>query len=97
MVLLEAASAGVPVVSFDCETGPAEIVEDGVSGILVQPGDLHALAEALLSLMEQTEKRRAMSAMGRRKALEFQEETVMARWIELLSGEVVFRIFFGKA
>ncbi|UMM09828.1 glycosyltransferase family 4 protein [Gluconobacter frateurii] len=97
MVLLEAASAGLPVVSFDCETGPAEIVEDGVSGILVQPGDLHALAEALLSLMEQTEKRRTMSAMARRKASEFQEETVMARWIELLSGEVVFRIFFGKA
>ncbi|GAP25351.1 lipopolysaccharide core biosynthesis protein WbcM [Gluconobacter frateurii NBRC 101659] len=85
MVLLEAASAGLPVVSFDCETGPAEIVEDGVNGILVQPGDVHALADALLSLMGQTEKRRTMSAMGRRKALEFQEETVMARWMDLLS------------
>ncbi|GBR58373.1 lipopolysaccharide core biosynthesis protein WbcM [Gluconobacter thailandicus F149-1 = NBRC 100600] len=85
MVLLEASSAGLPIVSFACETGPAEIVEDGVNGVLVQPGDIPELAEALLSLMAQTEKRRTMSAMGRRKALEFQEETVMARWMDLLS------------
>ncbi|KXV32316.1 lipopolysaccharide biosynthesis protein [Gluconobacter thailandicus] len=85
MVLLEASSAGLPIVSFACETGPAEIVEDGVSGVLVQAGDIQELAEALLSLMAQTEKRRTMSAMGRRKALEFQEETVMARWMDLLS------------
>ncbi|AFW00327.1 lipopolysaccharide biosynthesis protein [Gluconobacter oxydans] len=85
MVLLEASSAGLPIVSFACETGPAEIVEDGVNGVLVQPGDIPELAEALLSLMAQTEKRRTMSAMGRRKALEFQKETVMARWMDLLS------------
>ncbi|MBS1017363.1 glycosyltransferase family 4 protein [Gluconobacter cerinus] len=84
MVLLEAASAGLPVVAFDCETGPAEVVVPEETGILVPPEDYIGLAEALLALMEQNEKRRAMSDMARLKALEFQEGPIMDRWMALL-------------
>jgi glycosyltransferase involved in cell wall biosynthesis len=48
--LLEAMARGLAVVATDCETGPADLVEDGVNGLLVPPGDQRALAEALVRL-----------------------------------------------
>ena len=35
MVLLEAQSYSLPIVSFDCDTGPAELIDDGVNGFLI--------------------------------------------------------------
>lgn len=84
MVLLEAASAGVPIVSFDCVTGPAEIVEQGVSGVLVPPGNVSELAESLVALMRNTARRTEMADAVRQRALAFQEDAIMARWAALL-------------
>lgn len=47
MVLLEAQSYGLPIVSFDCDTGPAEIVDSGVNGYLVNPNDIYDFAITL--------------------------------------------------
>lgn len=84
MVLLEAMAAGVPVVAFDCETGPAEIIRDGETGVLVPPEEPEALAVALLELMGAPEQRQNMSAHARQRAAEFQEGPVMSRWKALL-------------
>lgn len=45
--LIEAVSIGIPVVSYDCPIGPAEIIEDDVNGYLVPMLDVNALAEAM--------------------------------------------------
>lgn len=84
MVLLEAMAAGVPVVAFDCETGPAEIVRDGETGFLVPPEEPEALAVALLELMDDPEQRQRMSGKSRQRAVDFQEGPIMEQWMALL-------------
>lgn len=62
-VVGEAMAHGLPVVSYDCETGPRHMVRDGVDGILVSPvGSVDALTSALARLMLDEAERRKMAA-----------------------------------
>ncbi|SHN11468.1 glycosyltransferase [Actinacidiphila paucisporea] len=60
MTIVEGMRAGLPVVATDCPLGPREIVKDGVTGLLVPPRDVPAIAGALLSLIEDDERRMRM-------------------------------------
>lgn len=66
-VLIEAMAAGVPCVSTRL-TGIPEIVRDGHEGCLVEPGDTAALAQAIVGLLRDPERCRAMGARGRARA-----------------------------
>lgn len=83
MVMIEAMSAGLPVVTFDYKCGPRDIIEDGVNGRVVPDGDIRAFADALAGLMADESVRADMG----RKAVEverrYSEESVMGRWINL--------------
>lgn len=63
-VAIEAMAVGVPIVSSDTG-GLKEIVEDGVSGLLVPEGDPAAIADAVLSLLTNKDKAKALAAAGR--------------------------------
>ena len=69
LVLVEALLRGVPVVA-PAAGGPAEIVRDGVDGLLVDVEDPEALAAGLVAVAADPERRAAMAAAGRRHALE---------------------------
>ena len=66
--LIEAQGLGLPAVSTDCPFGPNEIIEPGVTGLLVPPGDVAALADAMAQLLADPERRRALGAAARRRA-----------------------------
>jgi glycosyltransferase involved in cell wall biosynthesis len=84
MVLLEAMAVGLPVVSFDCPTGPREIVEDGRNGLLVRPGDVDALAVALNTLIEDEGFRKRCSAGALETAERYSQDVIGARWERLI-------------
>lgn len=83
MVLIEALAFGLPIVSFDCDTGPAEILED-TGSILVPPNNVELLADALIKLMDNEEERKAISFKSKEKSKEYQPEAIIRQWDELL-------------
>ena len=83
MVLIEAMACGLPVVSFDCPAGPDEIITDGVDGLLVPSGDVHALAEKLMLLMSDENLRRRLGQQARQTAQRYEMTTIANQWIAL--------------
>ena len=67
MVLVEAMATGKPIIATSVG-GVPEIVEDGINGFLVAPGDSHAFAEAILKLSRDEKLREEMGRKGREKA-----------------------------
>jgi glycosyltransferase involved in cell wall biosynthesis len=70
IALLEAQAAGLPVIATDLDTGTAEALEPGVTGLLVAPGDAGRLAAAVGELAADEGRRRAMGEAGRRRVAE---------------------------
>ncbi|WP_233882880.1 glycosyltransferase family 4 protein [Paraburkholderia flagellata] len=80
MVLIEAQAYGLPIVAFDCLTGPAEIVSDGRDGILVKPGDIHGLAQAMSILIDDRNRRLNMSSASRTASSRFDRNEIIKQW-----------------
>jgi glycosyltransferase involved in cell wall biosynthesis len=80
LVLVEAMRKGLPVVSFDCPTGPDEVIENGRDGVLVGCEDIHGLATAMCELIEDEPLRRRLGAAAERKAAAYAMDVVGPRW-----------------
>ena len=84
MTLLEAAEAGLPLVSFSCPKGPAEIVRDGENGYLVTPGDTDALAQRIVAVIQDASLRKEMGRKAAQTAAAFSLDKIIPQWIRLL-------------
>ncbi|MBO5000754.1 MAG: glycosyltransferase family 4 protein [Bacteroidaceae bacterium] len=83
MVMIEAMSCGLPVVSFDCKCGPKDVIESGKNGYLVKNGDIQGLAEAMMKVMGDEELRKRMSEEAKKVTETYSEEKVMKQWMDL--------------
>lgn len=85
LVLVEAAAMGLPAISFDCECGPREIVEDGATGVLIPAENVPALAAAMDDMAADEEKRTRMGAAALERSRLFSIDNILPQWIELLT------------
>jgi glycosyltransferase involved in cell wall biosynthesis len=90
VVLMEAMAAGIPVVTTRV-AGIPELVEDGVSGLLVPPGDTDALADAISALLADPARRARMGEKGRAKVVSEFNLDYEAAWL----GELFRAYIFG--
>lgn len=79
-VLVEAMAAGTPVVSTDCESGPAEILAQGQYGKLVPVGDSQAMAEAILATLTEPANPEPL----KQRAMEFSLENSVNQYLRIL-------------
>ncbi len=87
VVIMEAMATGLPVISSQL-SGIPELVDDGRTGILTQPGDANALADALQKLYENPTLRFNMGRAGREKVLrEFNMKINVAQLANLFAAE----------
>lgn len=82
--LCEAMACGLPVIAFDCPSGPAEIVHDGIDGRLVPAEDVAALAAALYELSGDEDARRSLGARASEIGARFSLPAVAALWANVL-------------
>jgi len=88
MVVVEAMSRGLPVVSFDCPHGPGETITHGADGLLVPAEDVGALTAAIEELVIDPARRARMGAAALEAAQAYGSASVAAGWESLLDDLV---------
>ena len=86
MVLVEAMSCGLPVVSFACPCGPKDIVRDGEDGLLVESGNIEKLADAMTKMMREDNLRTSMAQVARTNVERFYIERIVQQWKQLFTS-----------
>jgi glycosyltransferase involved in cell wall biosynthesis len=86
MVLIEAQQFGLPIVAFDCNTGPAEVVDDKVNGILCKPNDISSLCDGLMTCIDNQNLRLSYSKQAYASANKFDKDVIYATWLKLLTN-----------
>ena len=80
----EAMSAGCPVISFDCEAGPADLIEDGVSGYLIEEGNHEDYINKLKLLVAEVDKREELGAAARERMKRFEESEICMNYLNFM-------------
>ncbi|MBB6131910.1 glycosyltransferase involved in cell wall biosynthesis [Massilia aurea] len=78
--LVEAMAYGLPAVSFDCDTGPRDIIRHGIDGVLVAPGDVEGMASALDTLMRDSRARARFARHAIDARERFSMEKISRMW-----------------
>jgi len=73
----------LPVVSFDCEYGPGELITNGIDGFLIEQDNIEKLAEAIGVLIDNEKLRIQMGVSAVQKSMLYSVEKIMHQW-ELL-------------
>lgn len=86
MCLLEAKAYDLPCVSFDVPTGPGEVIEEGISGYLVEPFNCREMANKINMLIENEELRNTLAGNAKNNMNKFRMEFIMEKWNKVLDN-----------
>lgn len=83
LVIPEAMSFGLPVVSFDCPYGPADIISHGVDGFLVKDRNIEQFADDVCRLIENEQLRHEMGKAAVQSVQRYHADKIMPLWTNL--------------
>ena len=86
--LLEAMACRLAVISFDCRSGPREMIQHGVNGLLVPPNDVDALAKTMAHLMGAEHQRKRLGERAVAISEQFSLARVNQMWRSVLEQAV---------
>ena len=86
LVLIEALSFGLPTISFNCSTGPSEIIQNNIDGFLIQTFEIKPFAEKLSLLISDEQLRKEMGKNAIMGVERFSKEKIVEKWQEALDG-----------
>ena len=89
LVIIEAMACGVPVVAFDCENGPRNIITNNQNGLLVKPFDVDEYADSLLRLMHDDQLRAQMGSRAYESSKKYMIEDIAVQWKKLFDEVIV--------
>ncbi|BBS16438.1 glycosyltransferase family 4 protein [Aeromonas caviae] len=87
LVLIEAQAYGLPIVSFNCDTGPAEIIKHGETGWLCEAGDVADLSDKIsnaVSCFNEEVTYKSFSQHSKENRNEFSVDVIIDKWSDLL-------------
>lgn len=86
-VIIEAFSAGVPVVATDCSPGGARVlIDDKINGFVVPTGDYEKIAQSICQIVENPETANSFIFQSRRKLGEFLPEKIFSQWNDFIKN-----------
>lgn len=85
MVLLEAMACGLPIVSFNCPEGPAQLLKDG-AGLLIPPENVEELTKGINRMIEDKQLRSNLANIASERVKEYSPEKVYLQWISLFNN-----------
>ena len=88
MVILEALFAGTPVVSFDCETGPSELLQNEYNGLLVKNQDFSALHKALVRMVNDNCLYDFCKENAKTSVTSYSKEKISGKWLDLVNKNI---------
>lgn len=83
MVLVEALSAGLPCIAFDCPVGPRALIENKYNGFLVKEGDIQDFVNQIFNQIEKKNTHKLMSENALKSVQKFNVNTIMKKWNSL--------------
>lgn len=86
LVLLEAQTFGLPIVSFNINCGPSEIVEEGVNGYLIEPFDIQEFVAKLSKLMKTPALLENFTNNSQKNMEKFYKATIIDQWVEIFNN-----------
>lgn len=84
MVLIEAQTMGLPIVSYACKCGPRDIITEGKDGFVIEEGDRESFARALEALMNNEELRHEMGTVARSSSEHYDIDRIMTSWLAII-------------
>ncbi|GAB3805658.1 glycosyltransferase [Virgibacillus kimchii] len=87
-VIVESMASGTPVISTNCNSGPAEIIEDNKYGILVPVEDYYIMAEKVIEILNNDEMRRNYKALGLKRADKFNVKIIVDEYEKVFNKHI---------